>query len=237
MHFSRFQLRLLILDLALTICAGLTLAACKFESSIPTLQFPTAPPQPFQQFSPQEAEPPPPFEEAPPSSSELSTIDSATALTVCGQELSWGDETVGMCLAPGGASYFVWTNEGNAIQVPINPLDFSQAGFREAAEARAGAVEEVRSELRSIIFEGIGFGASLAAFVPACATVLGCAVDIVALSVTGGLLAESGNSIVTNVDTFDSSAVQADYFYCRMQGESDSACRESSGISDEVIGE
>lgn len=216
---------------------GFVLVGCKFEHTIPTLEFPTAPPQAFQQFSAEEPDLSTPVSEASPSSAGFLELDPATALAICGRSLSWGDETVGMCIAPGGSSYFVWSQDGAVIEVPIDPLDTNQEGFRRAAEARASAIESVRTEVRSIFFEGIGFGASLIAVGPACATVLGCAVDIVALSVTGGLLAESGSSIFTSIDTFDTMLAQSGYFYCRMQGGSDLSCRETSGVSGDAIGE
>ena len=237
MHFTHILPRHSIMNLSLSIFAGLMLASCKFEPSIPPLQFPTAPPQPFQQYSLESPDTSPTIAPGPTLSSEPATLDVKTVLSLCGQALSWGDETVGMCLAPGGASYFVWTEEGTAIHVPIDSLDISQAGFREAAEARARAIEDVRDEVRSIMLEGIGFGVSLMAFGPACATILGCAADVAALAVTGGMLAESGRSIIANVDTYGSSLTQAHYFYCRMQGTSDSSCRDLPGTSDDVSGD
>lgn len=227
----------LVSKLCWILCGGVVLVGCKFEHTIPTLEFPTAPPQAFQQFSAEEHDLSTQIPEPSSSSAGFLELDPATALAMCGRSLSWGDETVGMCIAPGGSSYFVWAKDGPVIEVPFDPLNTNQEGFRRAAEARASAIESVRTEVRSVFFEGIGFGASLLAFGPACATVLGCAVDIVALSVSGGLLAESGSSIASNIDTFDTMLAQSDYFYCRMQGGSDLACRETSGVYGDAIGE
>jgi hypothetical protein len=159
-------------------------------------------------------------------------MDSAAALELCGPALAWGDQTLGMCLAPGGSSYLMWTSEDNVTQVMVDPTDPNQLGFQQAASARAAALEEVRTQWRSAIFEGIGFLVASIAFIPACATGVGCAIDGAALIVTGGLLAESGSSIATNTRAFDTATAQATYFSCRTMGGSDSQCRDAAGLSD-----
>jgi hypothetical protein len=237
MYLAYHRSRSSILNLAFSICVSLTLSACSFEPSISPLQLATAPLQPFQEYSLETPNAPPPVSAPPTPQGGARPFDATTALSMCGQALSWGDEKVGMCLAPGGASYFVWTEDGYAIQVPIDSRDISQAAFREAAEARERAIDDVRDEVRSILGEAIGFGVSLVAFAPACGAILGCAVDIAALAVTGGMLAESGRSIIEDVDKYASSLAQAHYFYCRMRGGSDPTCRKELNGSGPLEGE
>ncbi len=150
--------------------------------------------------------------------------------------MAWGDETMGMCLAPGGESSFAWTNEGNVIRVIADATDLNQLIFQQAARDGASALNEIRSQGRSVIFEGGGFLAALVAAGPACATIVACAIDIAALMVTGGLLAESGSSIVDNFRLGESATKSADYSYCRMTGGSCAQCRVSAGITDELDG-
>lgn len=166
----------------------------------------------------------------------ISEFNSSEALALCGIGLSWGDESMGMCLAPGGDTYFAWTDMDNVIRVPADATDINQGIFQQAARDRASAIDEIKSQGRSVVFEAGGFLVSLVAAVPACATVAGCAIAGAALLVTGGLLAESGSSIVDNIGLADSATNRAEYGYCRMTGGTDSACRESAGITEELGG-
>jgi hypothetical protein len=218
---------------------SLLLTACEiqFEPDIEPLVIEEVPDQPFANEIPpgdSSLEPLPLEEDA--GAEPDSDFSSSDALALCGAGLSWGDETMGMCLAPGGDTYFTWTNDGNVIQVVADATDINQAIFQQAARDRASAISEIKSQGRSVIFEAGGFLVALLAAVPACATVIGCALDGAALLVTGGLLAESGTSIVDNIDLGDSATKRADYSYCRMVGGSDAECRVSAGISDELGG-
>ena len=165
-----------------------------------------------------------------------SELTSSDALALCGAGLSWGDESIGMCLAPGGDAYFAWTSEGTVIRVMADATDINQSIFQQAVRDRASALDEIKTQGRSVIYEAGGFLIALAAAVPACATIFGCAVDGAALMVTGGLLAESGSLIVDNIELGESATKQADYSYCRMIGGSDAECRASAGITDELGG-
>lgn len=167
----------------------------------------------------------------------VSELTSSDALALCGESLSWGDQSLGMCLAPGGDTYFAWTNEGIVIRVVADTTDINQAIFQQAAWGRASSIGEIKSQERSVIYEAGGFLIALLAAVPACATIVGCAVDGVALVLTGGLLAESGSAIVDSIDLGEASTKRAYYSYCRMIGGSDAECRASASIADELGGD
>lgn len=231
--------RLLRNGISLLIVFSVLLAACEvqFEPDIKPLVIEDAPDQPFvDEIAPED----PALDELPPEEDNraepVSEFSSSEALALCGEGLSWGDETMGMCLAPGGDTYFAWTNKGNVIRVVADATDISQAIFQQAARDRASAVSEIKSQGRSVIFEAGGFLIALLAAIPACATIVGCAIDGAALVVTGGLLAESGTSIMSNIDSGESATKRADYSYCRMLGGSDAECRASAGITDELGG-
>jgi len=209
----------------------------QFEPDIEPLILEQAPNQPFANDIGSEDSS---LEDVPQGAVDAAELDSeftsSEALALCGQGLSWGDESMGMCLAPGGDTYFGWTNEDNVIRVVADATDINQGIFQQAVRDRASALSEIKSQGRSVIFEAGGFLISLVAAVPACATIVGCAVDGAALIVTGGLLAESGSSIVDNIDLADSATNRADYSFCRMFGGSDAECRASAGITDELGG-
>lgn len=208
-----------------------------FTPDVALLILEEAPDQSFtDEFSPQEVSPEELEQEPATDVEPVNKFTPADALAQCGDGLSWGDELMGMCLAPGGDSYFVWTEEGSVIRVNADATDITQGIFQQAARDRASALSEIKAQGRSVIFESAGFLIALIAAVPACATVVGCAVDGAALVTTGGLLADSGTSIVDNLKLGESATKRADYAYCRMTGESDARCRESAGITDEIDG-
>jgi hypothetical protein len=161
-------------------------------------------------------------------------LTSSDALDLCGESLSWGDQSLGMCLAPGGDTYFAWINEDNVIRVVADASNLSQYIFQQAAQDRASSIADIESQGRSVIYEAGGFLIALVAAVPACATIVGCAIDGAALLVTGGLLAESGSSIVDSIDLGNAATKKANYSYCTMIGGSDVDCRKSAGITDEL---
>lgn len=232
--------RLVRSTISLLTAFAILLTACEiqFEPDIVPLVIEEVPGQPFaNEITPGDSPPEalPPAEE--PAAEPLSEFSSSDALALCGTGLSWGDETMGMCLAPGGDTYFAWTNEGNVIRVVADASDISQVIFQQATRDRASAISEIKSQGRSVIFEAGGFLVALLAAVPACATIIGCALDGAALLVTGGLLAESGTSIVDNIDLGESATKRAGYSYCRMLGGSDAECRASAGITDELGGD
>ena len=219
---------------------SLMLTACEvqFEPDIEPLVIEELPDQPFaNEIAPGDSSPEALLSEEDTGAEPLSEFSSSDALALCGAGLSWGDKTMGMCLAPGGDTYLAWTNEGNVIRVVADATDISQAIFQQAARDRASAISEIKSQGRSVIFEAGGFLVALLAAVPACATIIGCALVGAALLVTGGLLAGSGTSIVDNIDSGESATKQADYSYCRMVGGSDTDCRVSAGITDELGGD
>jgi len=232
---SRFQK-----TVSMLVLFSFVAAACdvEFEPDIDPLIIESAGDQPFSdefdaQAGPIDALP----EETPIEEDSLSEFSSSDAMALCGTGLSWGDETMGLCLAPGGDTYFVWTSDENVIRVIADLTDVNQAIFLQAAKDRASALEEIESQKRSLLLEGIVFGVSFIGLIPACATIVGCAIDAAVVLVSGGLLAESGNSIVTSIQSGESATKSADYSYCRMTGGADEGCRESAGITDELGGE
>lgn len=232
---SHFQKTALIL-----ILFALVAAACdvQFEPDIDPLILETAGDQPFSDdFDAQADSIDAPLEETPQEEDSFSEFSSSDAMALCGTELSWGDETMGKCLAPGGDTYFVWTNDDNVIRVTADPTDINQAIFLQAAKDRVSAVEEIDSQKRSLLLEGLVFGVSFVGLIPACATIVGCAIDAAVVIGSGGILAESGNSIVTSIQSGESAAKSADYSYCRMTGGTDEDCRASASITDELEGE
>jgi len=225
--------------ISLFLASSLLLTACdvEFAPDIEPLILEEAPDQPFTgEFGPQESSPEELEQEPAIDAEPVNEFTPTDALAQCGSGLSWGDETMGMCLAPGGDSYFAWTEEGNVIRILADASDINQAIFQQAARDRNSAIEEVKGQSRSVIFEGIALGLSVAALIPACATIFWCAIDIAAISVSAGMLADSGDSIVNGLESGESARRRGEYAYCRMTGGSDPQCRASAGIISELGG-
>jgi hypothetical protein len=164
---------------------------------------------------------------------------SADAMDLCGSDLTWGDETMGACLAPGGDYYYIWTNSNEVYRVPVNSRDANQLGFIQAVIARDDAKGNVQKGLRSGGWKVAGLLVTLLGLAPACvfATLVGCLLDLAGVLVTGGLVADLGNDLSTDILSFQSHSRQADYYLCQMKGVSDSQCRVSSGITPDDLGE
>lgn len=167
----------------------------------------------------------------------VSEFISTDAIALCGGGLSWGDETLGMCLAPGGDTYFIWTDEGDVKRVFADTADNNQAIFRQAVEDRSSALNAIEDQSRSMLFEAGGLFLEVVALAPACTTIVLCVADIAAVMLTGSLLAESGSSIIDDIELTESATKRADYGYCRMMGGNDDQCRTSAGISNELDGD
>jgi hypothetical protein len=231
-HFRKTVSILVLFSFVATACD------VKFEPDIDPLILESAGDQPFSdELDTQADSMQAPLEETPVEEDPVSEFSSSDAMALCGAGLSWGDETMGMCLAPGGDSYFVWTSDDNVIRVTADPTDVNQAIFLQAAKDRVSAVEEIDSQKRSLLLEGLVFGVSFIGLIPACATILGCALDVSVFLGSGGFLAESGNSIVNSIRSGESATKSADYSYCRMTDGTDEDCRASAGITDELEGE
>lgn len=232
---SRFQK-----TVSMLVLFTLVAAACdvEFEPDIEPLIIEGAGDQPFSdELDAQADSMQVPLEETQLEEDSFSEFSSSDAMALCGTELSWGDETVGICLAPGGDTYFVWTDDDNVIRVTADPTDVNQAIFLQAAKDRVSAVEEIDSQKRTLLLEGLVFGVSFVGLIPACVTIVGCAIDAAVVLGSRSLLAESGNSIVTSIQSGESATKSADYSYCRMTGGTDEDCRASAGITDELEGE
>ena len=85
------------------------LAGCEFEPAIDPLVLPDAPPQAFQSAPEEGAE----IIESEQETAGggfigLAGFDSTQAIAMCGDQLTWGNESVGMCDVPGSDTFYLW---------------------------------------------------------------------------------------------------------------------------------
>ena len=99
---------------------SLVVTACEvgFTPDVEPLVIDEAGDQPFQDPSIQEAESVDEIDdEEPEPSSGFEGFTSADAIAICEEREYFGDENVGMCLAPGGESYYVWVARDTVFAV------------------------------------------------------------------------------------------------------------------------
>jgi hypothetical protein len=230
------------------------LAGCRFEPSIPPLEVGTAPPQPFGAAVPGSAEPPAVLPETPPASPPVAgglPRTSSEARALCGEDLlygdSYGDEDVGYCLAPGGDTYYVWLTPDQVFEIATNEADTNQARLLRAIRARRAQLTTARQTELPLVGSILGVGGGLALAAKTCgAAILATGPWIGAvLCVVGGLgFIGAGLSTVSAADRGSTALVlvqtaekQAAFYLCLVQGGSDRACREQTGITDEQLEE
>jgi hypothetical protein len=167
----------------------------------------------------------------------IADLNSKQAIKICTEDLSWGDTDKGGCLQPGGSKYYFWNNPEEVIEVKIDTSDPNQLGFLFAADNRVGSKEDFQDDFTSFIVGIIGFGLEVPVAIAACTTIAGCALGAGALSLTGYHINETVDSMEENDKAFGKSNRQLDFYYCRIQGNSDQACRDALNISSSNVGE
>lgn len=226
---------------ALVIAFLLNLSGCEFEPDLAPLELPTAPPQPFSQYSGEISVPE--VEVLPAEQSQATAnfgdLTSADAISLCGGRESYGDENVGSCLAPGGDSYFVWIGPDQVILVDRSD-PYLQA-FRFAALNRAAkraTVDELLGqwpELALLGLEGLATGVTCGGAIASGATgvglllagalATGCVGSFGAFLWTGVEITRDVQELVESVIAVGTLEKDAAYNFCRMQGGSDAECR------------
>ncbi len=154
-------------------------------------------------------------------------LDSEQALRICTEALSWGGADRGACLLPGGTHYYFWMTPDVIIEVEINTSDPNQMGFLQATDRRAGSKEDLSEDARLAIVLSAVFFAEIPLTLFACATVVSCALGGTVIVGTGYGISELGDSIVEEFQAIEKATQQTRYYYCRIQGNSDPACRDA----------
>lgn len=203
-----------------------SLAGCEFEPDIDPLVLPDAPPQAFQSAPEEEGQIVETDQEtAGGGVIGLAGFNSAQAMAQCGKQLTWGDEEVGICDVPGSDSFYVWISSDQVLEVEAgNPYLMN---FQLAAAARLASEEGFKEKGVEVGLGIAGFVIELVLLGPACATIIFCALDATALTLTGAAIANSADSGVKNAQTFLDSTQNAGFYYCQIQGTAEGICREA----------
>lgn len=224
------------------ILSSILLTSCEIEFTpdVIPLELETVPEQPFKEPMPESEQELSELstEEAVPEGNAKPEFDSSDAIELCGNDLTWGNKTMGACLAPGGNSYYIWKSPTDIYLVPVNPNDPDQVGFLQAVIGRNGATASMQKGARTGGWSVAALFVTVVGFPFACmfGTVVGCIVDGGAILVAGGLLYDAGSDFIEDWDTFQSHSAQAEYYICKLQGYSDPFCRDSAGITSEQLG-
>lgn len=225
MRLNNRSSRLIFSSLAFLVLLAL-LAGCEFEPDIDPLILPDAPPQAFQS--------------APEEGGDIVGIDqetagggviglagfnSAQAMAQCGEQLTWGDEEVGICDVPDSDSFYIWISSDQVLEVEAGNQYLMN--FQLAADARLTAEEGFKQNGVEVGLGVAGFIVELVLLGPACATGILCVLDATALTFTGAAIANSADSGVKNYKKFDASTQNAGFYYCQIQGTAEDICRDT----------
>ncbi len=225
MRFDSRSSRLIFRSPAALVLIAL-LVGCEFEPDIDPLILPDAPPQAFQSAPEEGGEIVGTNQEtAEGGVIGLPGFNSTQAMARCGEQLTWGDEEVGICDVPESDTFYIWISSDQVLEVDAgNPYLLN---FQLAADARSTAEEGFKQKGVEVGLGVAGFIFELALLGPACATGILCALDATALTLTGAAIANSADSGVKNYQTFRDSTQNAGFYYCQIQGTAEGICRDT----------
>ena len=222
------------LGIGLALVISLSACETQFEPQLTPLVIPTVGPQPFQG-------------DIETSGTQLPTVPAGTvtpaagfgeftssqAIELCQEIEYFGDERIGSCLAPGGETYFVWVSEDQVMEVSRDN-DFL-ASFRTAAGLREGALNERSQRAFSLAWKGpmllvTTLGLSLCGMgaVPGPQQgplLLACGIDVAGWLYSASQVPTDASAWVNSHIQVNQRAADAEYNFCRMEGNSDAACR------------
>ncbi len=217
--------RLIFSSLASLIFLAL-LVGCEFEPDIDPLILPDAPPQAFQSASEEGGEIVEPVQQtAGGGVIGLAGFNSAQVMVQCGDQLTWGDEEVGICDVPGKDSFYLWVDPNQVIEVEAGDPDLLQ--FQQAAQNRIDAREGYQGALGDIGIETGAFFFEVAVLLPACAIIVLCLADAAALVLTGVAIANTADSGVNNYIDFLDETENANFYICLIQDSPEQQCRDT----------
>jgi len=210
------------------------LVACGFQPHIEPLVIGTVPPQPFQASTSIQGTPPDldqPFPTTPPP--PTGSITSGAAIEFCAGLQFYGDEDVGTCLAPGGQTYYVWSDPSNVLEVSGDHPQLD--AFRLAALQRLAAQTTFRSKLFDVTKKLAPFPIELAALascgiaaVPNPGQLIAipvCLGDLIAIGFTSVAVTKDADASAKALIDFYLRNLDAGYSSCLMQGGTDAQCR------------
>jgi hypothetical protein len=140
---------------------------------------------------------------------------------------------MGMCVAPGGETYYVWIEPDQVVEVGMNtdPENPWQEAFQTDVEQVTNERAAIAIAQVEVFGSGIGFFMSLAAVVPLCASLAGCFISPLGVTGTLALLLASHDSLMSHVESLDDRSRSAVYSYCMMLGNEDGYCDSVAGIT------
>jgi hypothetical protein len=157
-------------------------------------------------------------------------LTSEQALALCSNQ--WGSEEVGICVAPGGTTYYVWIEPGTVMEVMIDANQVWQEHFIDAVGRIVQDLDSIEAERSSQTLGGIAVALGGVGVLPGCATIIGCLVAVGAF--VGGLTEITASE--STIDRLEVSVCEdtrsAVYNYCMIQGLGDAVCRETAGYGE-----
>ncbi len=140
---------------------------------------------------------------------------------------------MGLCLAPGGESYYIWTAMDNVIEVARNnpyltAFKGSVIDRKNEISARDAAIRGLWTVI-PVPFEMVGLTSCGVALSPGPQQLLAipiCIGDQVAIGFTAEAIVHDGENLANAVIAFYERSNDAEYNYCRMEGKSHEECEQ-----------
>jgi len=157
-------------------------------------------------------------------------LASEEALALCSDQ--WGNQERGICVAPGGSTYYVWIEPGTVMEVVIDTTQVWQQHFIDAVGRIVDDLDSIDAERSSQTLGGIAAGLGAVGILPGCGTIIGCLVAVGAF--VGGLTEITASE--STIDRLEVSVCEdtrsAVFNYCMMQDLGDAVCRETAGYDE-----
>jgi len=165
-------------------------------------------------------------------------LTSAEAIARCGgRTLTSGDTTRGMCLAPGGETYYVWIDPNEVMEVVRDTDDPNQGPFQTAAAAVVNDREAIERGEWTRVGAGFGTAGGVFGFITTCpTTIVGCYAGMLAIMAGVGAVIASNDALACDKYRLETHVRQTQYYYCLMQGNDDGTCRQTAGITETELG-
>lgn len=228
--------------ISLFLASSLLLTACDigFTPEVEPLVIEEPGDQPFQEQPIDEAETIHELEEQDVEpSQEFDGFTSDDAIALCEEREYFGDKDVGMCLAPGGDTYYIWEAPDKVIAIERDNTYVDD--FAAAVVNRANALGDVNRLARDwprllLLFgEVFAIGGTCGGAIFSALTGAGL---IFTLPLAGGCgyssfqffndaegITRDAEDFVNSINDFIRFDADARYNYCRMEGMSDEQCR------------
>jgi hypothetical protein len=168
-----------------------------------------------------------------PPSIPMDNITSEDAIELCGESEYFGDQDMGVCLGPGGESYYVWIVSDKVMKVTRDNPFLSE--FRSAVIERKSEISKRDATIGSLWkvillpFEILGLTSCGVALTPGpqqLPAIPICLGDLTAIGFTADAIVRDGESLANAIINVNQRSKDAAYNFCLMEGKTYAECEK-----------